>query len=186
MHVGYSAKYNKAMKVIYPGEFYVSKVDELIGTLLGSCVSVCLYDRSRGHSGMNHFMLPGRISRHDIFQDRSARYGITAINGLIHEMERAGSPRKDLQAKVFGGGSILVTQKDVNTIPFDNIRVAKILLEMEDIPIMKTDVGGEYTRKLLMDVKTGKVYLKKTTRKDVYEKVNEMERDYAMRSFGRT
>jgi len=186
MHIRNSVKFNKDIKIIYPGEFYVSSEDEIIGTLLGSCVSVCLVDRSRGRAGMNHFMLPGKISKHDIFQDRSARYGITAINGLISEMERLGSPRNELHAKVFGGGSILVSQKDMNTIPFDNIRVAKILLEMEDIPIVKTDVGGEYTRKLLMDVMTGKVYLKKTTRQDVYEKVNEMEREYALRSFGRT
>jgi chemotaxis protein CheD len=184
MYVRNSARFQKDMKIIYPGEYYISGEDELIGTLLGSCVSVCLVDRQRGRAGMNHFMLPGRISKHDIFKDRSARYGITAINKLIVEMEKLGSPRKDLAAKVFGGGSILVVQKDANTIPFDNIRVAKILLEIEDIPIVKTDVGGEYTRKLLMEVKTGKVFLKKTTREDVLAKVSEQEKEYAMRSFG--
>ncbi len=52
-------------------------------------------------------MLPGRISQHDIFKDRSARYGITAINRLILDMERKGSVKKEMIAKVFGGGSIL-------------------------------------------------------------------------------
>lgn len=40
-HGSYAAK-------ILPGEYYVSKNDELIATVLGSCVFVCAYDRVAG------------------------------------------------------------------------------------------------------------------------------------------
>jgi chemotaxis receptor (MCP) glutamine deamidase CheD len=37
-----------------------------------------------------------------------------------------------------------------------------MILEMEDIPIIEEDMGGKFTRKVIMDVKSGMVYLKKT------------------------
>lgn len=182
MHIRNLSRFDKPIKIIYPGELYVSREDEIIATLLGSCVSVCLIDLNAGIAGMNHFMLPGKISRHDIFKDRIARYGITAIYNLMREMERLGSKRSDWQAKLFGGGTILIIKGDKNTIPEDNVRVARILLEIEDIPIVKSDVGGTYTRKLLLEVKSGKVFLKKTSRNDIIEKVAYTEKEYIKRS----
>lgn len=181
MFVGTSVKYGKEIKIIYPGEYYVSENDEIIGTLLGSCVSVCLYDTERGSSGINHFMLPGRISEADIFRDRSAIYGITATYELIAKVEEEGSDKKNLIAKIFGGGHVMETYgsiKETNSIPFDNIRLARILLEMEDIPIVEMDVGGLYARKIMMDVKSGSVYVKRTSRREVFNEVMAMEKQY--------
>ena len=181
MYERYSKKYEKKITIIHPGEFYVSRNDELIGTLLGSCVAVCLHDTVRRVSGMNHFMLPGRISERDIFQDSSAKYGITAINELISHMERAGAPIRNLSAKVFGGGHVLSLEANSVTIPHDNVRLARVLLEHADIPIVASDVGENYTRKILMDVKSGRIYLKKSTRQDVIDFVDGREQTYAQR-----
>jgi chemotaxis protein CheD len=41
--------------IIDPGESYVTKKDEIISTLLGSCVAACLYDPVNRMIGMNHF-----------------------------------------------------------------------------------------------------------------------------------
>jgi chemotaxis protein CheD len=175
-------RYGKEIKIIHPGEFYVSSEDELIGTLLGSCVAVCLIDHEKGLAGMNHFMLPGRISNRDIFADRSARYGITAINQLLEAMEKRGAVKKSITAKIFGGGHVLENTDMTNTIPLDNIRLAKIMMEIEDIHITHSNVGDNFTRKLLLDVKSGKVFLKKSTRKDVFEEIAKREAEYARRS----
>ena len=43
---------------ILPGEYYVTKENELITTVLGSCISACIRDKESGIGGMNHFMLP--------------------------------------------------------------------------------------------------------------------------------
>lgn len=164
-----SLKYGKIIKIIYPGEFYISDNNELIGTILGSCVSVCLHDPALSLSGMNHYMLPGRISNSDIFRDRSAKYGITAIYELIDEIKKAGARMDNLIAKVFGGGHVLEAVSDSNPVPKDNVRLALAILELEDIPIIQIDVGGKFTRKLMFDVKTGHVYLRKTTREQTFE-----------------
>ena len=175
MYIRNRSKYNKPIHVIQAGEFYASDKDELIGTLLGSCVAVCLYDNVLQISGMNHFMLPGKIFKEDIFKDESANYGITAIKKLIGKMHAMGSKKENMTAKLFGGGTMFQFEKKIVRVPDDNIRLAKIFLEIEDIPIIMSDVGNDYTRKIMMEVHTGKVYLKKSVNKQTMEKLKEDE-----------
>jgi chemotaxis protein CheD len=172
MYIRNSIKYNKKINIIHPGEYYASRRDEIISTVLGSCVAVCFHDPINRVSGMNHFMLPGRVSEDDLSEDRRAKYGITAINDLLHHICKRGAVKEYLSAKIFGGGHVTNTSMDHSTIANDNIRLAKLMMEMEDIPIVEIDVGDIYTRKLLMDVKTGVVFLKKTRRTDIFEKIN--------------
>ncbi len=178
MYIPYATRFGKKIKIIQPGEYHVSTEDEMIGTLLGSCVSVCLHDPVTRVSGMNHFMLPGRIVQADILQDRTARFGITAINELLHQMEAAGASRENLTAKVFGGGHVIVTAFETSTLPADNIRLAQVMLELEDIPIEEMDVGGSHGRKILMEARTGKVYLKNLLNRSIIEDVRERELMY--------
>ncbi|HNX25007.1 MAG TPA: chemotaxis protein CheD [Spirochaetota bacterium] len=164
MHVHAKHKLGKNLNIIYPGEYYITNKDELIGTLLGSCVSVCLHDPENKIGGMNHFMLPGKISKADIFSDDNARYGIASINKIVSEIVAKGASKNHLTAKIFGGGNIIkflnISGKQ-SLIPSDNIRVAKLFMEIEDIPIVALDVGEDYTRKIIFDVSSGKVYLRK-------------------------
>ncbi|HEY1405325.1 MAG TPA: chemotaxis protein CheD [Spirochaetota bacterium] len=167
MYVKGIHRYGKKIRLIYSGDFYVSGEDELIGTLLGSCVAVCLYDETARVGGMNHFMLPGKITHMEETFERSAKYGITAINELFAEMLRRGAEKHRTVAKLFGGGAVLEFENRQTAIPENNIRIARVMLEMEDIPIVEEDTGGKYIRKVFLDVPTGKVYLKKTLRGDM-------------------
>ena len=180
MHVNVRHKLGKNLNIIYPGEYYITGEDELIGTLLGSCVSVCLHDPENKIGGMNHFMLPGKISKTDIFTDDNARYGIAAINKIVSEIITRGASRKHLTAKIFGGGNIIkflnISGKQ-SLIPSDNVRVAKLFMEIEDIPILGLDVGEDYTRKVIFDVHSGKVYLRKIKGGVVNEIVSKRDED---------
>jgi chemotaxis protein CheD len=146
-------------------------------------VAVCPSYPAKKISGMNHFMLPGRITQRDIFTDKTARYGITAINELLKKMEEAGSVKKNLTAKIFGGGHVLESDMSSMTIPHDNVRIARVMMEIEDIPITHSDVGENYTRKLLLDVHSGKVYLKKSSRKEVMEQIAKRDTEFVERRF---
>lgn len=168
MYLKNAKKYGKPLKVIHAGEFYVSDRDELIQTLLGSCVAVCLYDGKKQIAGMNHFMLPGRISKVDIFSDRSARYGIAAVNDLIEAMVERGAEKRNLVAKIFGGGSVLEYRHKTKFIPDDNVRVARVMLEIADIQIKEQNTGGKYSRKVVMDVKSGDVFCKQSENTKVF------------------
>jgi len=161
MHEG--RKYGKPMMIIYPGEYYVSSKDEYIATVLGSCISVCLHDSETKISGMNHFMLPGKITEKDRFtkDEISSRYGISAIKNLIESMYRNGAMKNNLKAKIFGGGNVIDLNRPQGPVAEGNIRLARIMVELEDIPIVLEDIGGKATRKIIMEAQTGKVFLRR-------------------------
>lgn len=180
MYVNNSHKFGKPLNIIYPGEYYVTGEDEFIGTLLGSCVAVCLFDPEKKIGGMNHYMLPGRISEADVFNDENARYGIAAITTLLSEIIKAGASRDNLKSKIFGGGNIIkfldISGKS-SLIPSDNVRLAKLFMEIEDIPILAFDTGFDYTRKLIFDVWSGRVFMRKIRKDNVNSIVSLRDED---------
>jgi chemotaxis protein CheD len=162
MESSFSNRFKKNMITIYPGEFYASDQDEVIQTLLGSCVAVCLYDPTVNVSGMNHYMLEGKILSIITHTKSSDKHALQSISRLIESMVQLGCKRKNLTAKVFGGGKVLNTENNIHTVPQDNIRAAKLILEMEDIHITQEETGGKFTRKVLMEVHNGKTFVKRS------------------------
>ncbi|MDM8560868.1 hypothetical protein [Candidatus Parabeggiatoa sp. HSG14] len=92
---------------ILPGEYYVTRHDEVLVTVVGSCVAACIHDNVSGIGGMNHFMLPH--STLDKWEHTSvsteSRYGSFAMEYLINEILKYGGKRKNLEVKLFGGGA---------------------------------------------------------------------------------
>ncbi|XZE20460.1 CheR family methyltransferase [Pirellulaceae bacterium SH449] len=111
------------------GEVYVSESPVWISTLLGSCVSVCLYDEMKGIGGMNHFMLPAPRDESVVCQ----RFGVHAIELLINSLMKRGADRRRLCAKVFGGCNAL--RNSFSSIAQENIRFAHEFLQTEGIPV---------------------------------------------------
>jgi chemotaxis protein CheD len=82
------------MVKVLPGEYFVSKsADELLVTVLGSCVSACIRDVRTGIGGMNHFMLPHSRGGHWGGDMQSSRFGNFAMEKLINELLKAGCYR---------------------------------------------------------------------------------------------
>ena len=69
----------QAMKIL-PGEFYATREDEVIVTVLCSCVAACLMDPIAMVGGMNHFMLPMKQGGRDPDVFYAARYGVAAMD----------------------------------------------------------------------------------------------------------
>jgi chemotaxis protein CheD len=133
---------------ITPGEFYVSNEDALITTLLGSCVSVCLYDPYHKISGMNHFLLSSERYSRDmpVCITDAGRYGIHSMELLINKMLKKGAERIHLKAKAFGGGSVLKIigspASNYFAVGEVNIRFIREFLHNENIPLVASDLGG--------------------------------------------
>ena len=146
---------------LLPGEYYVSLHNELIVTVLGSCVSACIRDNKLGIGGMNHFMLP--INTRDdtaaFHSDISAatRYGNYAMEHLINAILKSGGLRRNLEVKIFGGGRILAHMSDVG---HKNIEFVRHYLETEALAVSAEDVGGAHPRKVQYFPATGKVRVK--------------------------
>lgn len=142
---------------ILPGEYYATKRDMLLVTVLGSCVAACIRDRKLGIGGMNHFMLPD--SNNDKLS-MGGRYGAYAMEMLINQLQKLGAERKNLEAKVFGGGNVLASMETTNVGEL-NARFVLDFLKTEKIPVSAKDLLDIYPRKVYFFPQTGKVLVKK-------------------------
>jgi len=145
---------------ILPGDCQVSVEGRVLATLLGSCVSACLYDWVKGIGGMNHFMLPtqGSLDPTRAGTDKSARYGDYAMELLINSCMRLGADRKHLVAKVFGGAAVL---GGINSqIGIRNAEFALGYLQLEGIQVLAVDLGGDCARTIRFHPQTGRVELR--------------------------
>ena len=131
----------------------------LIVTVLGSCVSVCLRDRTSGIGGMNHFMLPRDIRTSGIVSG-SARYGTYAMEVLINHLLKLGALRKHLEAKVFGGGAVL-QQITTSNVGERNAEFVLEYLEREGIPVVAQDLLDVHPRKVYFFPRDGRVLVRK-------------------------
>ncbi|HEY4665470.1 MAG TPA: chemoreceptor glutamine deamidase CheD [Comamonas sp.] len=143
-----------AVKVL-PGEYFVTGENMVICTVLGSCIAACLWDRTVGVGGMNHFMLPEGDSA-----DTSGRYGSYAMEVLINEMIKLGARRETMQAKIFGGGQVMANFTTMN-VGERNTEFVTQYLQTERIPIVSEDVLDIYPRKVVYFPATGKAMVKR-------------------------
>jgi chemotaxis protein CheD len=149
-----------AVKIL-PGEYFVTSGEEVLVTVLGSCVAACIRDIDTGLGGMNHFMLPDDGGR-EIF-GASARYGNYAMEVLINHLLKMGARRMRLEAKVFGGGAVLESLS-VSKVGIRNAEFVLDYLKTERIPVMAKDLLDAYPRKIYYFPKSGRVLVKKLHR----------------------
>jgi chemotaxis protein CheD len=142
---------------ILPGEYYVTKREMMIVTVLGSCVSTCLRDPETNIGGMNHFMLPQHGGDPKSPLSSSARYGAYAMEVLINQLLSLGAKRERLEAKVFGGGRVLAGLTDIGV---RNAEFVREYLRRERVQMIAEDLGKDYARKVYFFPDTGRVLVK--------------------------
>lgn len=139
---------------LYPGYIFISKEPHLLSTVLGSCVSVCIWDPALKFGGMNHYMHAKPFKK-----ERTAQFGIIAIPYLIKTLIKMGAQKHNLKAHIVGGaqnnqmGSLIVGKQ--------NIEIAEELLRKNFIDIITFDTGGEFGRKVIFDTETGEIVIYK-------------------------
>lgn len=138
---------------LYPSTLHASKDPCMVKTILGSCVAICLYDPVLKVGGINHYMLPN-WNGNDL---ASPKYGNIAIEKLIERMLYFGCKKENLQAKIFGGGDLIAVDRSAMMIGERNIRVARIMLEEKNIPVVASSTGGRKGRKILFFTDSGEV-----------------------------
>lgn len=163
LNVYYDNRFDRQAVKILPGEFYATSEDAMIVTVLGSCVAACLRDTKNHILGMNHFLLPCDFGDDCARYGAPARYGMHAMELLINQMMRMGGDRRYMQAKVFGGGNVLkgIT---VNNVGQRNADFVVEYLRRENIPIVASDLLGDYPRKVYFFPEDGEVKVKKIKR----------------------
>ncbi|MBE7637715.1 chemoreceptor glutamine deamidase CheD [Sneathiella sp. P13V-1] len=160
----FDPKWNRTVVRVHPGDHYICKgEDEMIVTILGSCVSACIRDPKIGVGGMNHFMLPESDTGNWGTTSANMRYGNYAMETLINDILKAGGQRERLEVKLFGGGN--VTPGSV-LVGDNNGRFALNYLKYEGLTPLACDLGGPHPRRIHYDPITGKVDRLLLRRKD--------------------
>lgn len=173
---------NDAVKVL-PGEFFVHDEDILVMTTLGSCIAACLWDRDRRIGGMNHFLLPdsgAAGAAGGTGGDASGRYGSYAMELLIGELVKRGATRSTMEAKVFGGGSVIAGMNSIN-VGERNTAFVLEYLRTERISVVSKDVLDVHARKVCFLPASGKAMVKRLATTNV-EALAAQERAAAARA----
>jgi chemotaxis protein CheD len=130
----------------------------ILRTILGSCVGICIYDPEIKVGGLAHIMLPsGKKSTNNM-----KKYADTAIPILIDEMIKLGSDKGRLIVKLAGGATMFKHTENsiMGEIGVNNINSVKDVFSKLEIPILSEDVGGDRGRTIDFYLETGELKIK--------------------------
>jgi chemotaxis protein CheD len=170
-----SKEIERLSRNIHPGAWAI-EVERPLSTLLGSCVAVCLFDPKMKIGGINHFMLPnmGRGKNNDVDSLLSGDY---AMESLLNAMLNKGAKKAQLQAKAFGGGTIIETSLSIG---MRNASFTKEWLAREGIPLKSSDFLGPWSRKVLFLPASGDAFCRRlVTNMVTATEIDREERAYA-------
>lgn len=170
----------RSLARVMPGEYYVTSSDEVIATVLGSCIAVCLRDTQTHVGGMNHFLLPTPPDAGQIHDD--AYYGLHAMELLINAVMKHGGDRRRFEVKVFGAGDVL--SAITHSVGARNIQFIRGFMDREGLRLSAEDLGGHYARSIFFAPATGEVWVKRmnsshllTIKQREHQFVNELRKN---------
>ncbi|MDH4226780.1 MAG: chemotaxis protein CheD [Deltaproteobacteria bacterium] len=141
---------------LYPGMIFAHSEPYQVSTILGSCVAVVFIDPVHRVCGINHFIMP-------LWNGEglpTPKFGNVAIQKLYEKVIAIGAEKRLIQAKVFGGASIHSRVTGPVNVGPRNVKVAFDMVMELGVPIVASDTGGNYGRKLILSTETGGVKVK--------------------------
>lgn len=141
-------------KFLRPGQFYASRRPVMTETLVGSCVTVCLYNAREGFGAMNHFL---RDRPRDASDPEVGTYGTSATRQIVNAMLKIDSEPRHYQASIFGGAAVLKTPNADGSIGQGNVAAALEVLKAAGIRVVRQEVGGTRGRRVRFNTQTGEI-----------------------------
>ena len=158
---------------LQPGEYCVGGASHRIRTVLGSCVSVTLWEPALRVGAMSHFLLATRGARakpvDDLrgleLQTLDARYGDEALRLMLHDLALRKVAPTACRAKIFGGGNMFPHDHAGGgaAIGRRNGEAARGLLQEHGIEIESESLFGDGHRQIAFDVETGHVWARQVS-----------------------
>ena len=154
-----------------PGEMYCAEHPTLIVTVLGSCVSVTMFNRRIGVGAMCHGILPRcrGIDNCGGACIEGFKYVDCSIRQMVTHFDRYGIKRSEIEVKCFGGADMFFhkeKREGAELVGRLNIQSAENIMNKEGLRILAKDVGGLQGRKILLYTDTGEVLVKRLTKVD--------------------
>ncbi|MDO4772668.1 MAG: chemotaxis protein CheD [Bacillota bacterium] len=135
--------------------------DRLTTLGLGSCIGICLYDKSKKIAGMAHIMLPSSEAVKN--NSNKAKFADTAIDALIEKMESLGvTNKRSLVCKIAGGAQMFAFQSGNETMQVGKRNADAVREKMKQlgIKILADETGGNFGRTIEFSAETGILSIK--------------------------
>ncbi len=173
-----AARDDQAKKRIFvlPGEIAITRQHVEISTLLGSCVSVVLYNRKHRFGGLNHFMLPTGAK-----ESIKWKYGDYSTTHLIRAMLKLDRDVSNIDAHIYGGAVVIGHLESGIGIGPKNSKIAKSILNEYGIKIVKQQIGGDSGIKIVFDNHTGQIDVSTIQKSELAKQVEAKKQDLAGR-----
>ena len=127
---------------------------------LGSCLGITIYDPIKKIGAMAHAMLPD-IDKARI-KSNPARFVNSVIKKAVEELEKLGSSRVHLVAKLFGGAHMFafIASDSILNVGQKNIEAAEATLKKLGIKVAAQEIGGAFGRTIELNLENGKVLVR--------------------------
>jgi chemotaxis protein CheD len=141
---------------------------DIMRTILGSCIGICIYDRIKKIGGMAHILLPNEIQK-----GHPEKYADTAIPLLVESLLKKGCQREFMSAKIAGGATMFRFKSNLmlGQIGERNISESKRTLEKIGIPLVAEDTGGNVGRVIDFFLEDGRLKIKASGEERILYKV---------------
>ena len=137
-------------------------IAEVLATYsLGSCIGVCLYDRSKKIGGMLHYQLPDSKMDAEKAQTNPFMFADSGIRILVEKLLSVGANKKLLQVKIAGGAAMQAGPEGFDIGKRNHLAIRKIMWK-NGLMIDAEDVGGSAPRNLYMNIANGAVTVRTT------------------------
>jgi chemotaxis protein CheD len=139
-----------------PGRTFATEKLYVITSIVGSGVTVCLWDPVSKVGGANHYLLPYTApgNLHD------SKYAEFANQQLLRELLEKGAKRNNLRAKIFGGSVPTVAFSNINEcIGVRNVEAAVKFVTEEKLKLVQREAGGTKARKVLFQTDNGRSWM---------------------------
>jgi chemotaxis protein CheD len=127
---------------------------------LGSCVAVLFYDWRKLSGAMLHVMMPDSAVAPDKAITQPFAYVDTAIPRMFRALTEYGISSKRTRCCVAGGAAMIASPAHFE-IGKRNVLAIKKALWKEGVFIDREEVGGNESRSIRLDLKTGAVTMRK-------------------------
>ena len=142
-----------------PGGLYISEEPAIVSTILGSCVSITIYNKRLMIGGICHALLPkGQASN----GTGTFRYVDSAISYMLQKFETRGIEKDEMEVKLLGGADVLERMDGhTKSVGQQNRETALEIIRKERLNLKVSDVGGSLGRKIYFYTDTGRILLKR-------------------------
>jgi len=149
-----------------PGEIFISDKPTIVKTVLGSCISLTMFNSRLRVGAICHGMLPdcNEMNGPNCACIEGYRYVDCSIRNMLEEMHSLGILNEEIEVKIFGGADMFKTVRGrPNSINVgeQNMTAAFKIMGDSNLRLAASDIGGSSGREIIFIPNTGQVFLKK-------------------------